>query len=185
MLRKRNGGINMTLAKYRKKRDFSKTKEPKAIRKATRSKKRVFVVQKHYARTLHYDFRIEVNGVLKSFAVPKGLSKRTKDKRLAILTDDHPIAYAKFEGMIPKGEYGGGKVLIWDSGTFVNLKRNERGREVSLRTCFKEGYIEIYLEGERYKGGYALVRLRDKQWLIVKMREDKLKEKYEKLGIKK
>ncbi|PCI96018.1 DNA ligase [Candidatus Aerophobetes bacterium] len=173
----------MSLTQYKKKRDFTKTKEPKAV-KRTSTKKRLFVIQKHYATRLHFDFRLELNGVLKSWAVPKGLSKSTKDKRLAIQTEDHPIGYAKYEGTIPKGQYGAGKVIQWDIGEYFNTKIDDKGKEVSLRKCFKEGYIEIYLKGKRYKGPYALFHFKEKNWLLIKMNETKLKARYEKLGVK-
>lgn len=173
----------MSLAEYKKKRNFKKTKEPKPLRSVS-DKKRIFVVQKHYATRLHYDFRLELNGTLKSWAVPKGLSKQTKDKRLAIQTEDHPLAYAKFEGTIPKGEYGAGKVVQWDIGEYYNTKINEKGKRVSLRKCFKEGYIEVYLSGKRFKGPYALIHFKEKNWLLIKMNEKKLKARYEKLGVK-
>lgn len=111
-----------------------------------------FVVQKHDARKLHYDFRIEMNGVLKSWAIPKSPSTDPKEKRLAILVEDHPISYANFEGEIPKGHYGAGKVEIWDSGTFSNLKND------SLEECLKNGRLEINLEGKKLKGAFALIR---------------------------
>lgn len=161
----------MSLSEYKKKRNFSKTKEPQPIKKNSKSAK-IFVVQKHYASHLHYDFRLEVGGVLKSWAVPKGLSKSTKDKRLAIQTEDHPLDYATFEGEIPKGEYGAGRVITWDIGTYDNLKKKG-----SLKSGLKEGYIEIYLHGKRFQGGYALVHFKDKNWLIIKMSQKKLKER--------
>lgn len=166
----------MSLNEYKKKRDFSQTREPKPTKGRSKNK-RLFVVQKHFASRLHYDFRLEFNGVLKSWAVPKGLSKQTKDKRLAIQTEDHPLDYAKFQGTIPKGQYGAGKVITWDIGNYDNLKKDEKGRVVSFKKCLKEGYIEIFLHGERYKGGYALVRFKDDNWLIIKMSDKKLKEK--------
>jgi DNA ligase D-like protein (predicted 3'-phosphoesterase) len=167
----------MTLTEYKKKRDFSKTKEPRAIKKNSKTRK-LFVVQKHYATRLHYDFRLEFNGVLKSWAIPKGLSKLTKDKRLAVQTEDHPLEYAKFQGTIPKGEYGAGKVVTWDIGSYINVKRDDKGKEVSFRKCLKEGYVEIWLEGERFKGGYALIHFKGKNWLAIKMNDKKLEEKY-------
>ncbi|MCH9630650.1 MAG: Multifunctional non-homologous end joining protein LigD [Chlamydiia bacterium] len=173
----------MSLAEYKKKRDFTKTKEPRALKRAS-AKKRLFVIQKHYATRLHFDFRLEFNGVLKSWAVPKGLSKSTKDKRLAVQTEDHPMDYAKFEGTIPKGQYGAGKVLQWDIGEYYNTKIDDKGKEISFRKCIQDGYIEIYLKGRRYKGPYALVHFKEKNWLLIKMNEEKLKLRYEKVGVK-
>ena len=158
----------MVLKEYKRKRKFHITPEPKP--KITKGKRALFVVQKHHARRLHYDFRIAVKGVLKSWAVPKGIPKKAKEKRLAIQTEDHPLAYAKFEGTIPKGEYGAGKVILWDKGNYCNLKRDDKGKEISLSTCLKKGQIEIYLEGKRYKGAYALIHFKEKNWLIMKMK---------------
>ena len=175
----------MTLADYKKKRDFKATKEPKPLRKKTvRSvlKKHLFVIQKHYATHLHYDFRLELNGILKSWAIPKGLAKSTKEKRLGIQTEDHPLKYTMFEGEIQEGYYGAGKVIIWDKGEYINLKRNENGKEISLRKSLREGHMEIWLFGKRFKGAYSLVHFKEKNWLFVKMNEKKLKAKLAKFG---
>ncbi len=155
------------LKKYRAKRDFKKTKEPKGGTREV-SGEPIFVIQKHNARNLHYDFRIEIEGVLKSWAVPKGPSQDSADKRLAVPTEDHPLEYAKFEGRIPEGEYGAGTVEIWDQGTFQNL------RDVDLKESLKEGQIEITLFGTRLKGAYVLRRFRGKPkplWLLIKMKK--------------
>ncbi len=157
------------LDKYREKRDFSRTPEPPGERKATSHP--VFVIQKHHATTLHYDFRLEVDGVLKSWAVPKGPSVDPKEKRLAVPTDDHPLDYADFEGVIPAGSYGAGTVLVWDRGTYRNLTRKE-GREVGVAEAVRRGHISVWLEGEKVRGGYALTRFRTgkgEAWLLVKM----------------
>jgi len=156
----------MSLADYRKKRRFGKTPEPKG-KKAPSGKQPIFVIQKHHARTLHYDLRIEMRGTLKSWAVPKGPPKKIGEKHLAILTENHPIEYAKFEGVIPKGNYGAGKVEIWDSGTIENLKRE------SLSSSFKKGVIEFRADGKRLKGSYALVHFKEKNWLLIKIRQKK------------
>jgi bifunctional non-homologous end joining protein LigD len=136
---------------------------------------RVFVVQKHDASHLHYDFRLEIEGVLKSWAVPKGPSMNTADKRLAVETEDHPLEYASFEGVIPEGEYGAGKVIVWDTGQYYNLKRYEDGSEVPMQKTYEYGRIEIWMEGEKLQGVFALVltRLagRQKQWMLIKMRD--------------
>lgn len=134
-----------------------------------------FVIQEHAARTLHYDFRLEVGGVLKSWSVPKGLSTDPKQKRLAIETPDHPVSWGRFEGVIPEGEYGAGPVLLWDRGTYRNLRKDEKGKLIPMKQCCKEGRIEVWLEGHKLAGGYALVRFKEeeKQWLVIKMRDEK------------
>jgi DNA ligase D-like protein (predicted 3'-phosphoesterase) len=156
----------------------------KAVKKAVKAVKdvsrpeaagRVFVVQKHDASHLHYDFRLEIAGVLKSWAVPKGPSMNPSDKRLAVETEDHPLEYASFEGIIPEGEYGAGTVIVWDTGQYYNLKLYEDGSEVPMEKTYDEGRIEIWMEGEKLRGGFALVltRLagRQKQWMLIKMRD--------------
>lgn len=153
----------MGLQQYRKKRTFTKTPEPKGKKKKA-SKEPIFVVQKHRARSLHYDLRLEMGGVLKSWAVPKGLPKTMGVKHLAILTEDHPLEYAKFEGTIPKGEYGAGKVKIVESGTYENMK------SASMSTCLRKGVLEVRFHGKKLKNAYALVRFRDKNWLLMKVR---------------
>lgn len=157
---------------YHKKRDFRRTSEPRGKSKKRRG--RCFVIQKHDARHLHYDFRLEVNGALLSWAVPKGLSTDPAEKRLAIRTEDHPVAYADFEGVIPEGEYGGGTVMIWDRGTYKNLRANKGSNDErrSMENSLKDGLIEIWLSGEKLQGAYAIKRMRGgkkSQWLIIKM----------------
>lgn len=160
-----------SLKNYQKKRDFKKTPEPKASLKTT-AKKNIFVIQKHFSKRLHFDFRIQIRGTLKSWAVPKGVPKKTSEKRLALLTEDHPLEYAKFEGTIPQGEYGAGKVIIYDSGTFENIKKDKSGKIVPIGKCFKNGQIEILLQGKKLKGAFALVKFRDdKTWLLIKMKK--------------
>lgn len=151
------------LSTYRKRRNVAKTKEPRGGKKQP-GKTPIFVVQKHHARTLHYDMRLQIGSVLKSWAVPKGPPKRIGEKHLAILTDDHPLEYAKFEGVIPKGHYGAGKVKIWDEGSFENTKTD------SLKKCFKNGVIEFKITSKRLKGTYALVHFKEKNWLFLKVR---------------
>ncbi len=134
-------------------------------------KKPVFVVQKHHARTLHYDFRIEIDGVLKSWAVPKGPSMNPKDKRLAILVDDHDMEYADFEGEIEEGEYGAGSVEIWDKGNYSNVQGK---KSITMNDAFDNGHIEIKLNGKRLHGNFAMIRMKKgdgKNWLLVKMKE--------------
>jgi bifunctional non-homologous end joining protein LigD len=159
------------LKEYTKKRDFSKTPEPRGAT-ASKSKKTMFVVQKHAARRLHYDYRIEVNGVLKSWAVPKEPSMSTKDKRLAVQTEDHPMEYGSFEGIIPQGEYGGGSVEIWDKGYFVNLTIKE-GKVEPLSRWIENGHFIIWVKGDRLRGGFAFNRMKDgKNWIMIKMNDE-------------
>jgi len=136
----------MSLAIYRKKRDFKKIREPRGQVAGTRCRAPIFVVQKHRASHLHYDFRLEMNGVLKSWAVPKGPSMNPADKRLAISVEDHPLAYAKFHGTIPKGQYGAGKVEIWDKGAYRVVAGNLR-----------RGELIVELKGKKLRGQFALL----------------------------
>lgn len=164
------------LKKYRAKRDFKKTNEPFGADKNSKREK-IFVIQKHDASSVHYDFRLEVDGVLKSWAVPKGPSTDPSDKRLAIPTEDHPIEYADFEGVIPEDEYGGGTVMIWDAGTYKNLKENEGDdkEKKSMKQALKEGHATFWLAGKKLKGGYALIRTskrKDEKWMLIKMDDD-------------
>lgn len=157
-----------TPTRYREKRDPRRTPEPmEGGRQGDRPR---FVIQQHAASTLHYDVRLEVDGVLKSWAVPKGPSTDPRVKRLAIPTEDHPLAYADFEGVIPEGEYGAGTVLIWDRGHYRNLAGH-----ASIAEPLKEGHATVWLEGEKLRGGYALIRTHLEQgegWLLVKMEDE-------------
>ncbi len=158
---------------YREKRDFSRTSEP-APGQGGAARHPIFVIQKHDASSLHYDFRLEVDGVLKSWAVPKGPSTDPKEKHLAVPTEDHPIEYAAFEGVIPEGEYGGGTVLVWDTGTYRNITEKD-GKEVPAAEAIKNGHIAVRLEGEKLRGGYALTRFRTgkgEAWLLIKMNDE-------------
>jgi DNA ligase D-like protein (predicted 3'-phosphoesterase) len=158
------------LETYRKKRDFGRTREPSG--KGRRKAGRRFVIQKHAARSLHYDFRLEADGVLKSWAVPKGPSTNPKDKRLAMPTEDHPLDYHDFEGVIPGGEYGAGAVIVWDRGTYRNLTEDDDGDEVPVSEALAGGHLTVWLDGEKLRGGYALTRIgkgKDERWLLVKM----------------
>ena len=145
------------LRDYNKKRNFNKTKEPIG-RKSKSNKKLIFVIQHHLARKDHYDLRLEWNGVLISFAVPKGPSYNTKDKRLAIKVEDHPLEYKNFEGTIPKGEYGGGVVMLWDYGTWKPL----------TKPVFNKGIIKFQVMGKRMKGLWTLVYMSNNNWLLIK-----------------
>jgi len=167
------------LKEYRQRRDFQTTIEPQGAAKEggaeeKRGKKPRFVVQKHDATRLHYDFRLEIDGVLKSWAVPEGPSTDPQVKRLAVETEDHPIEYLTFEGVIPKGQYGAGPIIVWDKGTFTNI-RGEKRKPFTLQESYDQGLIEVRLEGEKLRGAYALVRtkFRDAKnsWLLVKMKD--------------
>src|SRR6266480_1149173 len=153
------------LKDYEKKRRFTKTPEPGPEKKTTRTG-RIFVVQKHRASHLHYDFRLEADGVLKSWAIPKGPSLDPKAKRLAMQVEDHPVDYAKFEGVIPEGEYGGGTVMVWDYGTY----EPENTDDVSA--AIRKGELKFTLKGKKLMGSWALVRTRDRQWLLIKHRDN-------------
>lgn len=134
----------------------------------------IFVVQKHAARTVHYDFRLEIGGLLKSWVIPKGPSMDSHDKRLAIPTDDHALAYADFEGVIPEGEHGAGKVLIWDRGTFENLSHDGK-KAVSLEDAYEAGHISFELKGQKLHGKFTLVKTHydhDHDWLLLKQHEE-------------
>lgn len=166
----------MSLEKYVAKRDFSKTSEPKSGRSKSKTKL-MFVIQKHDASRLHYDFRLEMDGVLKSWAVPKGPSTDPKNKRLAMMVEDHPFDYRNFEGIIPKGEYGGGTVIVWDEGTYepVEKIKGKQAQEEHLLQQLKEGSLKIKLNGEKLKGEFALVKthgMGENGWLLIKHKDD-------------
>jgi DNA ligase D-like protein (predicted 3'-phosphoesterase) len=161
------------LKPYREKRDFTRTAEPSGESPSADSEKPIFVIQKHKARNLHYDFRLEVNGVLKSWAVPKGPSTDPSVKRLAVATEDHPMEYADFEGTIPGGDYGAGVVLVWDIGTYRNITEI-KDRTLSVESAIEHGHLNVWLEGRKLKGGYSFVHFRREaknQWLLVKMND--------------
>lgn len=129
-----------------------------------------FVIHKHDASRLHYDFRLEAGGVLKSWAVPKGPSTDPSQKRLAIPTEDHPLDYLDFEGVIPDGEYGAGTVLVWDTGSYENRTTGDDGQPVDVEEAVERGHVVVWLEGEKLSGGFALTRTGgDSRWLLVKM----------------
>jgi len=152
------------LETYNKKRNFTKTNEPVG-KKGKSAKKLHFVVQHHLARKDHYDFRLEWNGTLLSFAVPKGPSYNPNDKRLAVRVEDHPLSYRNFEGTIPKGEYGGGTVMIWDNGYWTPTG--------NPTTELKNGSLKFTLFGQRLQGKWTLVHFKDKNWLLIKEKDDK------------
>ena len=150
------------LNEYNKKRNFDKTQEPKGILKKE-NKKNIFVIQHHMASKDHYDFRMEVDGVLKSWAVPKGFSYNTKDKRLAVMVEDHPLSYHDFEGVIPPLQYGAGVVMLYDTGYYESN---------NIKSGLKKGIIKFELFGKRVKGKWSLIRFKDNNWLLVKERDN-------------
>lgn len=164
----------MKLQQYNDKRRFNKTKEPPGKVGEKAHKRLIFVVQKHAARRLHYDFRLEYNGVLKSWAVPKGPSLNPEDKRLAVEVEDHPLTYANFEGTIPQGEYGAGAVIVWDKGYWQP--------EGNVAQSLKQGILTFTLHGKKLRGKWALVRLHTTDsekninnknaWLLIKHKDD-------------
>lgn len=166
----------MSLEKYEKKRDFTKTAEPKAGKSKDKNSL-IFVIQKHDASRLHYDFRLEMGGVLKSWAVPKGPSTDPKTKRLAMMVEDHPYDYRNFEGIIPEGEYGGGTVIVWDEGTYEPIEKikGKKEQEKYLLRELESGSVKIKLHGEKLRGEFALVKthgMGDNAWLLIKHDDD-------------
>lgn len=161
------------LEAYQSRRDFEKSPEPSGANGNDDQSPR-FVIQKHDASSLHYDFRLQVGDVLKSWAVPKGPSTDPRDKRLATPTDDHPLEYMDFEGVIPEGEYGAGTVLVWDTGPYRNLHDAEDDDErFSMQESLDDGKVEVWLDGEKLSGGYALVRMSGRDdWLLIKMDDE-------------
>src|SRR3954464_9465240 len=164
-----------SLKDYEKKRRFNKTPEPGPEKKTTRSG-HIYVIQKHRARHLHYDFRLEADGVLKSWSVPKGPSMDPKVKRLAVQVEDHPIGCASFEGTIPQGQYGGGTVKIWDHGTYESLM-DRKAKPQSAVEAIDAGRIEFVMHGERLQGRFALIRIKPRgkgkpQWLLMKLKDE-------------
>lgn len=166
--------LDERLKEYERKRDFEASPEPHGNGRAKKGGEPIFVIQKHDARNLHYDLRLEVDGVLASWAVPKGPSTDPSVKRLAIHVEDHPMEYADFEGVIPEGMYGAGTVLVWDQGTYRNLMA-DKDDPLTMEEAIENGHVEVWLEGEKLRGGYALVRMKDRgenQWLLVKMKDE-------------
>ncbi len=163
------------LATYQKKRDFLHTAEPSGKEKKSELKKKIFVIQEHHARHLHFDFRLEIDGVLVSWAVPKGVPKRAGIKRLAVRTEDHPLAYAHFAGTIPPGNYGAGEVYIQDYGTYENIKTDKNGMPLTMAQSLRKGAVEFCLEGSLYRGCYALIRTNfngsKNSWLLMKIKK--------------
>ncbi len=167
-----------TLDKYGQKRSFSKTPEPAPAAPAQRHGPLLFIVQKHAARRLHYDFRLELDGVLKSWAIPKGPSLQVGERRLAVEVEDHPFDYASFEGVIPEKNYGAGNVIVWDCGVYSpdegsQYSFDDRAEaEERLRRELKQGKLSFFLRGIKLKGSFALVRTStDNQWLLIKHKD--------------
>lgn len=152
----------MSLKEYKKKRDFNKTKEPEGKIESVNYNR--FVIQYHEATTKHYDFRLEYDGVLLSWAVPKGISLNPRVKRLAVHVEDHPVDYIDFEGVIPKGNYGAGSVQIYDSGNYLPIQDFQKG--------LKKGHIKFVLNGDKVKGGFSLVKTDEKNWLFMKLKDE-------------
>jgi bifunctional non-homologous end joining protein LigD len=167
----------MALAKYNKKRNFEETSEPEGKVNKSESKL-IFVVQRHKASRLHYDFRLELDGVLKSWAVPKGPSLNSKDKRLAMMVEDHPYNYKDFEGIIPEGNYGAGIVEIWDKGTYSDIENSPLKEAIkNLHKGLKSGDFKFRLDGKKLKGEFVLVKLKkedneDNSWLLIKHHDE-------------
>lgn len=164
----------MALTQYKKKRNFKETSEPAGKLKRPASKLQ-FVVQRHKATRLHYDFRLEMDGVLKSWAVPKGPSMNPQDKRLAMMVEDHPYDYKDFKGVIPEGNYGAGIVEIWDQGNYSDIDDSDaKTAEKKLKAGLKSGDLKFKLSGKKLKGEFVLVKLKnaeDNSWLLIKHRD--------------
>jgi DNA ligase D-like protein (predicted 3'-phosphoesterase) len=165
----------MGLSEYRGKRRFGRSPEPRGKQRRRRrrgggaNRGPRFVIQHHAARSDHYDLRLEIDGVLVSWAIPRGPSTNPKDRRMARRTEDHPLEYSTFEGVIPKGEYGAGRVIVWDHGTYANRTEHEMAK------CLGRGHLSFHLHGKKLRGGYALTRIRegeDETWLLLKRRDE-------------
>ena len=160
------------LRTYRGKRDFERTREPSGEPAPGGGDRPRFVVQIHDARRMHFDFRLQVDDVLKSWSVPRGLSPDPGDRRLAVPTEDHPLAYEDFEGVIPKGEYGGGTVIVWDRGTYEPLSHDRQGRPVDFAESLERGHATFRLHGAKLRGEYVLTRFRGRDgedaWLLMR-----------------
>jgi DNA ligase D-like protein (predicted 3'-phosphoesterase) len=166
------GGSADSLSRYREKRNVRRSGEPSARRGRGSRKRPRFVVQQHDATGMHYDFRLESGGVLKSWAVPKGPSDDPDDKRLAMPTEDHPLGYAGFEGVIPDGEYGAGPVIVWDSGTYQNETTDSSGEPVDVGEAIEHGHLRFRLDGQKLRGSWSLTRMGGggrERWLLVKV----------------
>src|SRR3954467_5525050 len=167
----------MSLSLYNKKRRFEETPEPKGKEKSSKGFLR-FVIQKHDASHLHYDFRLEMEGVLKSWAVPKGPSLNPDDKRLAMMVEDHPYDYRDFEGIIPAGNYGGGTVIVWDEGTYEPLEGENLSRKEQEKLLLKQlyaGNLKFIMHGKKIKGEFALFLMKsrgERSWILMKKKDE-------------
>jgi len=172
----------MALKDYNDKRKFDETSEPKGKTKKSEDQL-IFVIQRHAASRLHYDFRLEMEGVLKSWAVPKGPSLNPDDKRLAMMVEDHPYDYKDFEGNIPEGNYGAGQVEVWDSGTYEPLDNTSKiSDEKELLKELKAGSLKFILHGKKLKGEFALVKMKNAEnnaWLLIKHKDKFAKDEYD------
>jgi bifunctional non-homologous end joining protein LigD len=166
----------MGLTEYKQKRSFNKTPEPGPKVKSPKNTLK-FVVQKHAATSLHYDFRLEMEGVLKSWAVPKGPSLNPEDKRLAMMVEDHPYDYKDFEGTIPEGNYGAGTVIVWDEGDYGSMDHEDESKkeqEKILLAQLSKGDVKVVLHGKKLKGAFALVKMKgrgENAWLLIKKKD--------------
>ena len=163
----------MALKEYKEKRKFDETTEPEGKSKKSGGKL-IFVIQRHAASRLHYDFRLEMDGVLKSWAVPKGPSLDSEDKRLAMMVEDHPYDYKDFEGNIPEGNYGAGKVEIWDSGTYEPIEETDLSDDKFFQKELKSGSLKFKMNGKKLKGEFALVKMKNAEnnaWLLIKHKD--------------
>ena len=167
----------MSLRVYHRKRKFSETPEPKGEKQSRRKGPLRFVVQMHAASRLHFDFRLEFDGVFKSWAVPKGPSLNPLDQRLAVFVEDHPLEYGSFEGIIPKGNYGAGSVMVWDEGSYIERgSKTRKESEQAMHRNFEKGHLTFVLDGKKLKGEFALIKLKKREsgnaWLLVKKRDE-------------
>lgn len=159
------------LTAYHRKRDPQRTPEP--FGGSDDDDHPVFVIQQHDASSMHWDLRLQSEGVLKSWAVPKGPSTDPRERRLAVPTEDHPLDYADFEGVIPEGEYGHGRVIVWDRGAYRHLTSADDGNETDVADAIAGGHLKVWLEGSKLSGGYVLTRMRgDDQWLLIKLDDE-------------
>lgn len=177
--------MNTTRSKYKQKGNFIDTPEPDEVTNTSKKSALSFVVQRHDASHLHYDFRLEMEGVLKSWAIPKGPSMIVGEKRLAIMVEDHPLAYGKFYGEIPEGNDGAGIVEIWDEGTYSPMEdMKSSAYDNYLLDQLKKGDLKFILKGKYLKGAFALVRMKEDNWLLIKKKDDYALESFDMEALK-